>query len=384
MKIMIFMGGYLPGEKFGGPVTSIYNFTELFGDMYEIYIVCKNHDLKEKTPYTNISEGWNAGGKAKVQYLADSDFGFKRFRLLIDEISPDLIYSSSIMSAGMNIPLIRLARKKNIPLLLAPRGELNDSAIKIKAWKKKPYLWLLKSFRLLNQVCIQATSEDELKNCYKHLKISQQQAFLLPNIPSSVVHKNQIDKASGRINIVFVARILPNKNLKYAIQAVNKLQGDVSFDIYGPIENEAYWNECKEEITKAPANVKILYKGKLKPAEAREVYSKYDCLVFPTLFENYGQVIAEAISHDCPVVISKNTTPWDDINDNVAPFAAPLESQDLFVKALADIMHMDNEAYVELIGKLRRYSEKKMNISEIKQQYITMFDAIMNLRGIQA
>ena len=383
MKMMIFISGYLPGEKFGGPVTSIYNFTELFGDMYEIYIVCKNHDLKEKTPYTTISDGWNILGKAKVQYLADEDFNFKSFQLLVNEISPDLIYSSSIMSATMNLPLIRLAKKKGIPLLLAPRGELNDSAIKIKAWKKKPYLWLIKSFKLLNQVYIQATSEDELKNCYKHLNVSQKQAFLLSNIPSSVVHKRDINKIRGKINIVFVARILPNKNLKYAIQAVNKLQGDVHFDIYGPIENEAYWNECKGEIAKAPAGVTILYKGKLKPAEAKDIYSKYDCLVFPTLFENYGQVIAEAISHDCPVVISKNTTPWDDINDEVAPLASPLESPDLFVKVLDDIMHMNNEAYVALIEKLRCYAEKKMNISDIKQQYISMFDAIINSRGIQ-
>ena len=106
-------------------------------------------------------------------------------------------------------------------------------------------------------------------------------------------------------------------------------------------------------------------------------------MLFPTLFENYGQVISEAISHDCPVVISKNTTPWDDINDDVAPLASPLESPDLFVKALSDIMHMNNEAYVALIEKLRCYAEKKMNISDIKQQYITMFDAIINSRGIQ-
>lgn len=378
MKIMIFIGGYLPGEKFGGPVTSIYNFTELFGDTYEIYVVCKNHDLKEKTPYTSISNGWNIVGKAKVRYLADKDFGCKSFKMLIDEILPDLMYSSSIMSATLNLPLIYLARKTGIPLLLAPRGELNDSAIKIKEWKKRPYLWLINRLKLLKHVYIQATSEDELKNCYRHLCVSQQQTFLLPNIPSAIVHKNRIDKTRGKLNIVFVARILPNKNLKYAIQVVNRLQGDVNFDIYGPIENEMYWNECREEIAKAPKGVNIQYKGKLRPAEARDIYSKYDCLVLPTLFENYGQVIAEAISHDCPVVISKYTTPWDDINDYVAPLASPLESPDLFVKALEDIMHMNNEEYVELINKLRRYAEQKMNISDIKQQYMSMFDAIID------
>ena len=383
MKLMIFIGGYLPGEKFGGPVTSIYNFTEMFGDMYEIFIVCKNHDLKDKTPYTNINDGWNVVGKAKVRYLPDKDFNVSSFDQLVSEVMPDLIYSSSVMSAKMNLPLISLARKRRIPLLLAPRGELNDTAIKIKAWKKKPYLWLLKRFKFLNQVYIQATSEDELKNCYKHLNVSEQQVFLLPNIPSAVVRKNYTDKRNGKINIVFVARILPNKNLKYAIQAVNRLQGEVCFDIYGPIENETYWNECKEEIEKAPSNIKILYKGKLKPSEARDIYSQYDCLVFPTLFENYGQVIAESISHDCPVVISKNTTPWDDLNDDVGHFAISLDDQAQFVNALSDIMYMNNEEYSKLLEKLRKYAEKKMNVSEIKKQYVSMFDTIINAREIQ-
>lgn len=355
----------------------------MFGDMYEIFIVCKNHDLKDKTPYTNINDGWNVVGKAKVRYLPDKDFNVSSFDQLVSEVMPDLIYSSSVMSAKMNLPLISLARKRRIPLLLAPRGELNDTAIKIKAWKKKPYLWLLKRFKFLNQVYIQATSEDELKNCYKHLNVSEQQVFLLPNIPSAVVRKNYTDKRNGKINIVFVARILPNKNLKYAIQAVNRLQGEVCFDIYGPIENETYWNECKEEIEKAPSNIKILYKGKLKPSEARDIYSQYDCLVFPTLFENYGQVIAESISHDCPVVISKNTTPWDDLNDDVGHFAISLDDQAQFVNALSDIMYMNNEEYSKLLEKLRKYAEKKMNVSEIKKQYVSMFDTIINAREIQ-
>ena len=61
-KIMVFIGGYLPGEKYGGPVSSISNFVELMGDDYEIRIVCSNHDFKETTPYPNIKSGWNRVG----------------------------------------------------------------------------------------------------------------------------------------------------------------------------------------------------------------------------------------------------------------------------------------------------------------------------------
>lgn len=160
MKVAVFYGGYLPGEKYGGPVTSIYNFTELLGDDIEIFIICTNHDLKETTPYPSIAKGWNVVGKAKVLYLPDTEYGKKKFSKILDEIRPDLIYASSIFSAKQTYPLFSLSKKKGIPLLLAPRGELNNKALAIKGTKKSAYLLSLKIFRKISSTFFQATSEE--------------------------------------------------------------------------------------------------------------------------------------------------------------------------------------------------------------------------------
>ena len=129
MRIAIFYSGYLPGEKYGGPVTSIYNFTELLGDDNEIFIICTNHDLKETTPYSGISPGWNTVGKAQVVYLSSEEYRKAIFSEILDKIRPDLIYASSIFSAKQTYPLFDLSKEKRIPLLLAPRGELNNDAL---------------------------------------------------------------------------------------------------------------------------------------------------------------------------------------------------------------------------------------------------------------
>lgn len=50
MKILIVMGGFFPGQKYGGPPVSVNNFCSLFRED-ECYIVTKNHEKDESVPY---------------------------------------------------------------------------------------------------------------------------------------------------------------------------------------------------------------------------------------------------------------------------------------------------------------------------------------------
>lgn len=56
MKILIIIGGFFPGVKFGGPPVSVNNFCTLMQDD-ECYIVTKNHDMGETEPYKDIKPG---------------------------------------------------------------------------------------------------------------------------------------------------------------------------------------------------------------------------------------------------------------------------------------------------------------------------------------
>lgn len=377
-KILVFYSGYLPGTNYGGPVTSLFNFTELLGDIYDIYIVTSNHDLKSSVPYPNISDGWNNVGKAKVRYLSDNEFGKIAFSSIIDDVSPALIYVSSIFSAVINEPLYSICKNRNIPMILAPRGELNPNALKIKSFKKSVYLRSLKIRGNLKNVVLQATSVDEKIHISSALGIKDDRILLLSNIPVAQQNKTFLDKSAGKLKVLFIARILENKNLKYAIELVSQLKQDVEFDIYGPLENAEYWKQCEEAIAESPDNISITYKGQLNPAEAKTIYLSYDCMVFPTRFENYGQVIAEALNHDCIPVISQGTTPWDDINDYVAPLAFKIGDDAGFITALSHIADADAAEYTELIRKLRAYASAKTNSEEIKAQYIAAFDTLIN------
>lgn len=379
-KVAIFLGGYLPAKKYGGPVTSIVNLVDNLGDDYAFYIISNDHDLDETRRLDGIRDGWNLVGKAQVRYLPERDYGYNRFRLILQEINADLVYLSSIFYYSMNIPAILAADSLGIPIVWAARGELNAKALRIKAWKKTPYLYLLKKTGLTKNIVFHATSDEERYNIIVKLGVLASRVFTIPNFPSAAHHKQLIEKKQGELRLLIICRLVPNKNILYAINLVKQCGNEISLDIYGPIEDKDYWKQCEVAMLSTPANVAITYKGALTPQEAQDIYLNYDCLLFPTEFENYGQVIAEALSHDCPVIISKGTTPWDDVTIQNAGYAVKIGKDDEFVTAINEMANFDTQSFENMVECVRKYLDTKLDRSSLRHRYVEMLTTSEEMR----
>ena len=86
MKILIVMGGFFPGQKYGGPPVSVNNFCSLFRED-ECYIVTKNHDKDESVPYEGIDSGiWIKRDNCYVKYVNDENYKKSEFEKVILEI----------------------------------------------------------------------------------------------------------------------------------------------------------------------------------------------------------------------------------------------------------------------------------------------------------
>ena len=336
MKILIVMAGFFPGKKYGGPPVSVDNFCSLMSED-DCYVVTHNHDKDEHECYTGIQSGkWIDRGNCLVMYLSDDHYCKEKFEKIIQDICPDIMYLQGLFQECV-LPCLQLAKKYNIKVLLAPRGELCEGAFK-KKYKKIPYILILRLMGLLKNVYYQSTSEEETRSIIKYLDAHDNKVYFLTNIPS-IPRKEYLrqKKESGHGKFIFLSRIHSKKNLISAIQYLKDVEGKVSFDIYGPIEENDDWSECQKEIEKLPDNVKVSYCGLVSHDEVHEVFSKYDAFIFPTFSENYGHVIAEALIVGTPVVLGKGTTPWDDINGK-AGFVAELNDKSAFTEYLNDII----------------------------------------------
>lgn len=381
-SIFVYIYGYIPGSSYGGPVTSIANFSDWFGDEYDVRIVCSNHDFGAKIKYKDIHEGWNEVGKAKVFYLDESQYSESRFLQLMSGFDISFTYLTGVLSFKLNNAAIKASRKLGVPVVVATRGELCENALRMKAWKKIPYLRILRLTRYFNGIHFQVTSDEELFQLKRYLGIPDYAISMLPNVHGRKSISEPLQKVSGFARVLFVSRIHPKKNLLEAIKAATLVKGDLAFDIYGPIEDEAYWAECQAVIDRAPNNVKIAYKGALDTSAAKSIYSRYHAFLFPTMTENYGHVIVESMISDCPVIISRGTTPWDDL-DNRAGYVVPLHDLSGFAAALEKVICMDETAFIAFRKNLCNYREEKLKTEDLLDGYRKMIHDAKNTKNCE-
>ena len=374
MKILIIMAGFFPGKKYGGPPVSIDNFCSLMKE-YECYIITHDHDLGESEKYKGVMSVWNERENCKVLYVSDSEYNKATFEKVIVDMKPDIVYLQGLFQSCV-LPCLQLARKHRIRVLLAPRGELCEGALNIRKWGKKPYIEAVKVLGLVKNIHWQSTSDEETAAITKLMKAKDSHIHRLDNIPSiPKIDYPRREKAVGEGRFVFLSRIHPKKNLLFAISLFKGIEGKATFDIYGPIEDEVYWQECQEEIKKLPESVKVEYKGLVSHDQVHEVFSQYDAFLFPTLSENYGHVIAESLMVGTPVIIS-DQTPWTDVNNYNTGWACNLTEEGKFLNAIRHMILLDNNEMEQLSISTKKFARHKMNLSGLRNEYETAFETV--------
>ncbi|MFL2095838.1 glycosyltransferase family 4 protein [Marinilactibacillus psychrotolerans] len=137
-------------------------------------------------------------------------------------------------------------------------------------------------------------------------KIGLENTKILPNF-REFKYKAKAEKQIGSpMKLVYFSRVLKEKGVELAIQAVNEINRNkvhVKLDIIGPI-NEEYKLYFQKIIGEQGEDIK--YKGFLEPNEIHEVLSKYDAMIFPTYFESEGfpGAVIDAYIAGLPVLAS--------------------------------------------------------------------------------
>ena len=377
-SILVFNGYYLPAQKYGGPTTSLVSIVENCSEKFQFYIVAANHDLNEKKKFEGIKKGWNNVGKAKVLYidLKEINYNSPNINKLLKIIKPDMVWLVGILVPADKWFVARQCRKLHIPYLISPRGEVCENTFHLKYKKKKIVSEIANVLNVYKDAYFHATSNEEKEGLIKYYNASPERIFLVPNIAANLkAYDRSIEKKKNSLRIVFISRIQEKKNLLLAIKAVNKLDGDIVFDIFGPMESKEYWKLCQEEILKSSENIHIEYKGALKTRDVSTTFKNYHCFLFPTISENYGHVIVEALASSVPIILSKGTTPWDDI-DGKAGKICKLEVVEQFSDALRTLVEMNQSEYNNLLDSTAKYYNSKIQEDDAVNGHIKMLERI--------
>src|SRR5205807_53821 len=107
----------------------------------------------------------------------------------------------------------------------------------------------------------------------------------------------------------------------------------------GPQEDAGYWTECESLIARLPGNIEVRYCGFVPSEGVGEVMRQHDLYLLPTLGENFGHGILEALANGCPVLIS-DRTPWRGLEAQGVGWDLPLDQPERFRQALRQCLGM--------------------------------------------
>jgi glycosyltransferase involved in cell wall biosynthesis len=389
--ILTMVGSYIPGYKAGGPIRSIANLVAALGQEFRFKIVTLDRDLGDSSPYPNVEAGrWVRVGQADVMYMRPGLRGLVgRWALLRSLDRNTILYVNSFFDRRSSMLAVfmcwlKLCRPRC--LVLAPRGEFSPNALQLKHTRKHLYTRISRWLGLYQNLIWHASSHFEAVDIMRQMVVKKEDVVVasllsrseaenrtqktstvvtaldLPNILP--VRQERRPKTAGQLRVVFVARCSRMKNLLGALKLLAGVSGEVSFDIYGPAEDVQYWQECQELIAMLPPNIRVRYEGQIEHERVAQVFAEHELFLFPTLGENYGHVIYEALASGCPVLIS-DKTPWRNLEAAGVGWDIPLEDTKCFQSVLQRCVDADDEWLTAMSTRAVGYAIKRASAPEM-------------------
>jgi glycosyltransferase involved in cell wall biosynthesis len=260
---------------------------------------------------------------AKVRYVPTPQRTFSCGRQLFRTLrqaaeQPDTLLHMHLMWRGHFVAAAHYARRAGRPYLVSPRGTLEPWCLEYRGGRKRVFWKLLERRRLMGAAALHATSAMEAENLQR----------LLPGKPIAVVPNGLIlptlppRPTGGRQRTaLFLSRIHPKKGLPLLIEAWSQVRPvDWRLLIVGPDElNHA--QQCRELGQRLGVADAIEFRDSVSGQAKWDLYQQADLFVLPTLSENFGIVVAEALAAETPV-LTTTAAPWEELNSRRCGFWA--------------------------------------------------------------
>ncbi len=386
-RVLLFTEYFLPGHAGGGAAQTSKNLIERLGDRYDFSVLTGDRESPNTEAYKDIPlNQWTSVIGAEVHYAKLSlGYIFSLWRL-VKEAKPDVVYLNSFFAPRMLafMFLRRFWMIPKIPVMVAPEDELSIGCMSAKTRKKEIFISIAKHLGIYKKNVIWKAShpreKEEIqgyfgKSANVHIASSATPKMLFENFSFDEKPK----KEKGKVVFSFISRIMVKKNIHYAFEVMSQLKGDVRFDVYGPIEDEAYWREkCEPVIKNLPTNVEVILHGTIAHNEVAKRLSTSHFFVLSTLSESFGHVVLEALAGGCPVVLSDNT-PWLDLREKGLGWDIPLEQKERWIEVLQKCVDMSAEEYESMARYVRQHAVEKLDSPEIINANYELFEKALDL-----
>ena len=364
MKVLTFISSL--DINSGGPSRSV---PMLVRGLAELGVDITLMTIRSENMNTHALEGTSAKIKVFDPSVSQSEIARylkeEHFQLIQIQSMWDLPYHKVMVEA----------RQLNIPYIVTPRGMLEPWSLSQKKWKKELAWWLYQRNDVQKSVCVFTTAKMEADHI-SNLGITTSRAVIPNGIETdSYPCKTSVDVVKKQV--LFLSRVHVKKGIEILFDAWKRIHsefadwqllvvGNGEAEYIQSLENRVECLGLKECINIIPpvfGNDKIL------------LYQESALFCLPSYSENFGMVIAEAMSCGTPVITTTNC-PWNILNDTSTGWCIDL-SVDNLEYALREALSMNPTELYDMGQKASKLIYDNFDYRSVTRKTLRLYEWLL-------
>lgn len=267
-----------------------------------------------------------------------------------------------------------IAGRYGIPLVIHPHGMLERNALEVHSWKKSLAWRLYQRKDLEIATMFVATSESEAKSI-RAIGFDQPIAVIpigvdIPDIGTKT-RPNKMRQA------VFLSRIHPIKGLTDLVEAWAKVQPtNWKMVIAGPDE-ENHRSEIERAVANRGLTDSFVFVGPAYGKFKEDLFKQSDLFILPSKSENFGLVVAEALSYGIPV-LTTDRTPWKSLVSHQCGWWVE-KSVDALAEAISNATSLTDAERETMGSRGRGFVEKEFSWSKVANKMIMAYEWVLGI-----
>jgi len=259
-------------------------------------------------------------------------------------------------------------------LITSLHGTLSEYMDSRSRWLKKAVWALGQGSVLRNSACLHATAEIEYHDI-KRKGLCAPVAVIPIGIEIPSEHKPFKHTREPR-RLLFLSRIHPTKGIDILLRAWARIERQYpgwELHIVGPDSGEYFLQT--QALAKDLRIERVAFPGPAYGHEKSQVYGSAELFVLPTHSENFGLVVAEALAHGVPAIVTKGA-PWSGLEKEKCGWWVDKGVEPL-TECLQEAMSKSSEELFDMGTRGRRWMERDFSWERIGKMMSETYEWVL-------
>lgn len=316
MRILHVVPTYLPATRYGGPIYAVHGLCRaLAARGHEVSVFTTNVD-GPRDSNVPLDRAVDLDG-VRVRYFhselrrlyVSRDM---RTALLKESSAFDVVHLHSVFLWPTDAAA-RAARRAGVPYVVSPRGMLVPELIAERsAFAKRAWLQVFERRTFEHAAGVHVTSQREEDDA-RRVGIPLPHPFVVPNgidpVPRPAVPRDER-------TVLYFGRVSWKKRIHLLINVLPQLP-EIRLVIAGN-DDEGLTPQLQDRARTIGVSDRVTFAGAIDASAKWELLARAAILAMPSISENFGNVILEAMMMETPVVLSEGVGLADDVRNSGA------------------------------------------------------------------